>query len=194
MQSSKWRALGTGEVLGFLRADLKRAKSGAWIVGPWIDGFFADFVLSILPKTAALHIVTRPPSGATPDFVAHAVAARACFDTRPNTLVKLLPKLHAKVIVIDDEIGYCGSANWYRYSLVESREIVLRGPVAGTQGLLDEVQVIWDQATSGPATNEPIKTAAVARGYTSEVSDPVAAAKLKQVPGSFIVGRSRRRR
>jgi phosphatidylserine/phosphatidylglycerophosphate/cardiolipin synthase-like enzyme len=98
------------------------------------------------------------------------------------------------VIVIDDEIGYCGSANWYRYSLEESREIVLRGPVASAQGLLDEVQLIWDQATSGPVANETIKTTEVARGYTSEVSDPVAAAKLKEVQGSFVIARSRRRR
>jgi len=191
---NSWKALGTGEILGFLRADLKKAKTSVWVVGPWIDFFFAEFVIDTLDRAAELRVLTRPPSGASASFSEHAVAARTCFESRPNTFVKLLTGLHAKVVIIDEATAYCGSANWYRYSLEESREIVLRGPVSSASGLLDEVQVIWDQATSELLNKEKIKTSAISHGYTMEVIDPVAAAKLKEVPGSFVINPTPRRR
>jgi hypothetical protein len=194
MPSSAWRTLGTDSVLGYLRADLKRASSSAWVLGPWIDAFFAQLLASSLPPAIKLRVVTRPPSGANSSFVEHAIAARACLTERPNTIVKLLDNLHAKLVVVDEEIVYCGSANWYRYSLEASREIVLRGPVASAFGLLDEVQVIWDLAADAPLIEHSSKTRATAAGYSQEVIDPVAAAKLKEVPGSFIIGRPPRRR
>jgi len=61
-------------------------------------------------------------------------------------------------------------------------------------GLLDEIQVIWDQATDEPLAAQPIKTRATAEGYTKEVIDPVAAAKPKEVAGSFVISRQQRRR
>jgi PLD-like domain len=194
MQSSTWRTLGTGNIVGYLRADLKRASSSAWVLGPWIDAFFAQLLASSLPPATKLRVVMRPPSDTNSSFVEHANAARACFTERPNTVVKLLTNLHAKLVVIDEEIVYCGSANWYRYSLEESREIVLRGPVASASGLLDEVQVIWDQAADAPLIKRPTKTEATAEGYTREVIDPIAAAKLREVPGSFVISRPPRRR
>jgi hypothetical protein len=151
-------------------------------------------VVASLPASAELRVVTRPPSGANSSFGEHAVAARTCLEARPKTAVRILANLHAKVVLVDDQIAYCGSANWYRYSLEESREIVLRGPVAGASGFLDEIQVIWDQATEEPLALRPIKASAVAEGYTREVVDTVAAAKLKEVPGSFVIGRPVRRR
>jgi hypothetical protein len=39
-----------------------------------------------------------------------------------------------------------------------------------------------------------VKTRAIATGYTKEVIDPIAAAKLEEVPGSFVIGRPPRRR
>ncbi len=102
--------------------------------------------------------------------------------------MKLLSNLHAKVVMIDDKIVYCGSANWYRYSLQESREIVFRGPVAQVSGLLDQMQIIRDQAEEA---EQPIATTkkekAATEGYMSEVIGPVAQAKLKEVPGSFVL-------
>jgi len=193
MPSSAWQTLGTGNVLGHLRADLKRASSSVCVVGPWIDAFFAQILVTSLPAATDLRVVTRPPSGANSSFGEHAIAARTCLEERPNTVVKLLANLHAKLVIVDEQIVYCGSANWYRYSLEESREIVLRGPVASAVGLLDEVQVIWDQATDEPLIEQPTKTRDTAEGYTKEVIDPVAAAKLKEVPGSFVIGQRPRR-
>jgi len=148
-----------------------------------------------LQPAVKLRVVTRPSSGANSSFAEHATAARVCLTGRPNTILKLLANFHAKLIIIDEEILYCGSANWYRYSLEESREIVLRGPVANTLGILDEAQIIWDQAVDAPLLTEPVsKTNAIVGGYTQEVIDPIAAAKLKEVPGSFVISRPSRRK
>lgn len=111
------------------------------------------------------------------------------------------------MIVIDESIAYCGSANWYRYSLEQSRELVLKGPVGQAGGLLDQVQVLWDSGeladlseATAPAPPAPRKmpTRSLAGGYTREVLDPIAAAKLREVPGSFVLkgpsGRGSRRR
>jgi phosphatidylserine/phosphatidylglycerophosphate/cardiolipin synthase-like enzyme len=194
MPSNGWRALGTANVLGYLRADVKRATSRVWVVGPWIDAFFAQEVVSLLSANTELRIITRPPNGANSSFREHALAARICFDDRPNTAVKLLANLHAKLVVIDEQIVYCGSANWYRYSLQESREMVLRGPIKGISGLLDELQVFWDSATTEPQKERHKTTATTAQGYMEEVTDPVADAKLKEVPGSFVLRRLPARR
>jgi hypothetical protein len=164
------------------------------VVGPWIDAFFAEFLLGVLPTSTQLRVLTRPPSGADAGFAEHAIAARVCLETRPGTIIKLLNNLHAKVVVIDEGTVYCGSANWYRYSLEESREIVLRGSFENAPGLLDEIQVLWEQAVQGALSERPANTTAMTKGYTQEVIDPVAQAKLKEVPGSFVIGRSRRRR
>jgi phosphatidylserine/phosphatidylglycerophosphate/cardiolipin synthase-like enzyme len=126
MPSNNWRTLGTANILGFLRADLKRASSRVWVIGPWIDAYFAQVVVDSLSVNTELRVVTRRPSGAGPSFREHAIAATACFGDRPNTTVRLLASLHAKLVIIDKHYVYCGSANWYRYSLEQSREIVLR--------------------------------------------------------------------
>jgi phosphatidylserine/phosphatidylglycerophosphate/cardiolipin synthase-like enzyme len=187
MPSNGWRALGTANVLGFLRADLKRASFGVWVIGPWIDAFLAQMLVDSLPAKVELRVVTRPTSGADSNFREHAIAARVCFEDRPNTEVKLLANLHAKLVIIDEHILYCGSANWYRYSLEESREIVLRGLVDDVSEILDEAQVIWDEAKSESPTECRKRTETTAHGYMVEVMDPVAEAKLKEVPGSFIL-------
>jgi len=195
MPSIDWQTLGTGDVLGHLRSDLKRTSSSAWVIGPWIDGFFAEILVTSLPAKAVLRVVTRPSSGANSSFAEHALAARAYFRERSNTVVRLLTSLHAKLVVIDEHVVYCGSTNWYRYSLQESCEIVFRGPVASVSGLLDQIQVIWDQASDDEQPIDEIsKWRETAEGYMKEVIDPVAEAKLKEVPGSFVIRRPARRR
>jgi hypothetical protein len=136
----------------------------------------------------------RSPNGADSGFREHAIAARACFEDRTNTIVKFLANLHAKLVIIDEHIVYCGSANWYHYSLQESREIVLRGPVENISALLDEVQAIWDEAKSEPMMARRKGSEVTAHGYMEEVVDPIAEAKLREVPGSFILRRPKTKR
>lgn len=195
MPSNTWRTLGKGKILGYLRADLRQASSSVYIVGPWIDAFFAELVCDLLPVAINLRIVTRSPEGANAEFAEHATAACVRFETRPNTIVRLLPGLHAKVLTVDEEFFYCGSANWYRYSLEQSREIVLRGPLSAVDGLLDELELIWEQASAESLERQTKpRQELAASGYTKEVIDPTAAAKLKEVPGSFILNSKRPRK
>lgn len=187
MPSNTWQMLGKGSVLGPLRADLQRAAAEVWVVGPWIDAFFAQILVGSLPAAPQLRIMTRPLSGASVDFKTHASAARLCFEARPKTIVRLLDTLHAKAIVIDETIVYCGSANWYRYSLEESCELVLRGPAIGVDGWRDTLHSLWEQATREPMPAAASARSATVAGYTREIIDPLAAAKLEEVPGSFVV-------
>lgn len=189
MPSNVWRMLGTADILGHLRADLKTASSTVWIVGPWIDGFFAQVVLDVVPDNVELRVITRPTTGASPSFSDHALSARSLFIGRRTTYVRLLDDLHAKLVVIDDKVVYCGSANWYRYSLQESRELVLRGPAEDAVGLLDELCTIWELGSAGAPLSRPVAVQEVSKGYRAELVDPIAEAKLKEVPGSFIIRR-----
>lgn len=194
MSSNAWQMLGKGSVLGHLRADLKRATVEVWVVGPWIDAFFAQILAGSLPAAPELRVITRPLHGASDSFRAHASAALLYFEERPNTVVKLLDALHAKAIVIDETVVYCGSANWYRYSLEESCELVLRGPAIGVDGLLDALQSLWEQATHEPSPEAPAEMSSTSAGYTKEIIDPIAAAKLEEVPRSFVIQQRNRRR
>jgi phosphatidylserine/phosphatidylglycerophosphate/cardiolipin synthase-like enzyme len=111
------------------------------------------------------------------------------FNGRRKTLVRLLEDLHAKLIVIDDNVVYCGSANWYQYSLQESRELVLRGPADDAVGLLDELHTIWEMGSEDTPLPHAATGQEVSKGYRAEVVDPIAEAKLDEVPGSFIIRR-----
>ncbi|MCF8169364.1 MAG: hypothetical protein K9K38_16375 [Rhodoferax sp.] len=195
MQSSSWQTLGKGSILGHLTADVRKASAKVCIVGPWIDKFFADAVVAVLSKNIVLRVVTRPGSGATSSFLPQALASRAIFGSRVNTEIRLLDNLHAKLILIDDRLVYCGSANWYRYSLEESVEVVMRGPANEASGVLDQMQLIWEQSSVEDAkTSKTVNPLASSDGYREEVIDAIAAAKLREVPGSFVIRQSSRRR
>jgi len=194
MPSTNWRALGTGSVLGYLRGDLKKAKKEVFIIGPWIDEFFADQLVLACPKKLNLKILTRPLEMMSQDFLNHARAAREIFKAYGSAEVRNSPVIHAKTIVIDESIFYCGSANWYRYSLEEGQELVLRGSIDNVPALLDEIRSIWDQGKSESLekiTNKGVSVTSQKNGYQEELLDPIAAKKLKTVPGSFVLGKKR---
>jgi phosphatidylserine/phosphatidylglycerophosphate/cardiolipin synthase-like enzyme len=129
------------------------------------------------------------------DFVPHAKAAHEAFLAGAHSDVRVLRTLHAKLIIIDEDIAYCGSANWYRYSLETSQEVLLRGPVAEASGLLDLAEQLWQTAiplaAGPPPVQRPPKRAQnpVGGGYTVEAMDPIAAEVIKTVPGSFVLKR-----
>jgi phosphatidylserine/phosphatidylglycerophosphate/cardiolipin synthase-like enzyme len=192
MPSTDWRALGPGNLLGHLRSDLKRAAREVVIVGPWIDSFFADLVISACPASAAFRVLTRPLDAMSRGFLEHAKAARQRFTDRGKTEIRTLHHLHAKVILIDGAITFCGSANWYRYSLEEAAEIVLRGDGQEVPTLLDELASLWDQATAEKIQVLPpptLPSTVTSGGYKEEVVDPIAAAKMAEVPGAFVLRR-----
>jgi phosphatidylserine/phosphatidylglycerophosphate/cardiolipin synthase-like enzyme len=96
--------------------------------------------------------------------------------------------LHAKCLKIDKHIVYVGSANWYRYSLEKSREILLRGDVNLIDGRCAELENLWDQGQEANISRKtPAATAPETAGITHEVADPLAVEVLKKVPKSFIL-------
>ncbi|WP_437905320.1 phospholipase D-like domain-containing protein [Sorangium sp. So ce327] len=196
MPSTRWRALGPGSILGTLRADMRKATREVMVVGPFIDDYFAEATVASCPSGALLRVLTRSPASVAPTFEEHMEAALARFRHRPVTEVRTLDRLHAKLMLVDETIVFCGSANWYRYSLEESLEVVLRGPVSDAPTLLDEVASLWDQAevwkgersSSRAHVPTPAARSPISDGFRAEVLDPIAAAKLASVRGAFVLG------
>lgn len=191
MPSIGWRTLGSGSILGHVRADCKGARASVQLVGPWIDDYFAEALLAALPGAPALQVITRPIPEGESCFTAACDLLRA----RPQTEVRVHERVHAKVLLIDEAIVYCGSANWYRYSLEEGREIVLRGPLAQAPGVAEAVALLWDEAR--PLTAPPRRKrapGAKAEGQRTEILDPIAAQVLRDVPGAFVIGKKAGRR
>lgn len=190
MPSSDWRALGRGRVLAPLRTDLRSARA-VQIVGPWIDHYFAEVVVDAATSLSRIEVLTRPIESMDPGFSKQACAAIQHFAETGKLKVATLAGLHAKVIVLDQLVVYCGSMNWYRYSLDRSDELVLRGRVVGVPAVLDELASLWGRATevdpSVFGVEKPTKS--TRGGYNEEVLDPIARAKLAEVPGAFVLGR-----
>lgn len=67
-----------------------------------------------------------------------------------NFHAKALENLHSKVILIDEDVFYLGSANWYWYSLHESLELVVKGKTEELPGLIQELEEYWKNASYIP--------------------------------------------
>lgn len=189
MQSVKWKVLGKDNLAGVLRSDLKKAENEVQILGPWIDDYFASIVIESCPKNVSLRIVSRPFNKMDDNFVKYASAAYDLFSKLYKTDFRFHSTIHAKLIMIDNIIAYCGSANWYRYSIEKSEEIVLRGPVNAIPDIIDEAASIWDQSTTEKCLPQKINLYQDVTGYNQEVIDPIASKKLKEVKGAFILGK-----
>lgn len=193
MQSVKWKVLGKDNLAGVLRSDLKKAEKEVQILGPWIDDYFASIIIiESCPKNVSLRIVSRPFNTMDDNFVKYATSAYNLFSKSYKTDFRFHSTIHAKVIVIDNTIAYCGSTNWYRYSIEKSEEIVLRGPVEAIPDIIDEVASIWDQSTTEQYRSEETDLSQNVIGYTQEIIDPIASKKLKEVKGAFVLGKKRK--
>lgn len=108
-----------------------------------------------------------------------------------------LERLHAKCICIDDRIVYVGSANWYRYSVETSVEIVLRGAVDRVEGGMSQLESLWDRGEILEVLPRPAKEVddeKPAAGIAHEILDPLAAEALKANPKAFVLGKKSRRK
>jgi phosphatidylserine/phosphatidylglycerophosphate/cardiolipin synthase-like enzyme len=106
---------------------------------------------------------------------------------------RVLSRLHAKCIVVDSDILYCGSVNWYRYSLDTSLEIAVRGPVASVTGCAAELDRLWNSGISSDINAEQGRAPSSGNGITREILDPIAARVLAENPKAFLYGRKKRR-
>jgi hypothetical protein len=176
-------------LLPTLRADLKRARRSLTIVCPWIDEYFATEVTkAVTAESLDVHVLARPELAVDADVWEHMEAAFACFKDRfPNADIRTLDRLHAKTIVIDGEIGYVCSTNFYRYSLEQSRELGIRGPAKEMGELLGEVEKLINAGAA--ETTRPTKIAAAGPGIETEILDPIAREILAKNPGAWVVGK-----
>jgi len=192
VQLKNWKVLGKDNLTGVLRSDFKKAKDEIIILGPWIDEYFASLVVESCPQNIIIRIVSRPFDTMEKHFVKYANSAYNLFSKLSKTDFRFHSTLHAKVIIIDNSIVYCGSANWYKYSMEKSEEIVLRGSISSIPNIMDEVASIWEQSDtkmiSITAYEKTNKTEEVnGNGFDQEILDPIAAKKLKEVKNAFII-------
>jgi phosphatidylserine/phosphatidylglycerophosphate/cardiolipin synthase-like enzyme len=193
MSSVNFESVGPGKVLGFLRGDLREAKKSLFVVGPWVDDYFAAQVTQVTRHSLAVRVLTRPEGQTDPSFWARMSAAVAAFRGHwPACEARTLESLHAKCVVIDDAVAYCGSVNWYRYSLETSYEVSVRGPVDAIAGLAAQLEELWELATALPPSRVGGLTPTPPTGAETEVIDPVAAAVLAADPKAFVIGKKRR--
>jgi phosphatidylserine/phosphatidylglycerophosphate/cardiolipin synthase-like enzyme len=147
--------LGKGQLLNHLQASISRARQSIWIVGPWLDAYFVGKIIDSLsiPEVEVYFIVRVDGEGVIDSKTLSALnLARKNLD---YFQARSLPKLHSKIILIDKEVFYLGSTNWYWYSLYESLELSVTGKTLILPRLTAEIESYWNEAT--PIKNSYIK-------------------------------------
>lgn len=145
MSSINFKCIGSGRVLAYLRNDLTKATRSLFIIGPWLDDYFAQAMTRAAPVNIEVRLLVRGKKNVDPVAWEHTQQAICIFRNHWIELkTRHLDLLHAKVICIDGEIVYVGSANWYQFSLEKSKEIVLRLPVREMANLKEELENLWE--------------------------------------------------
>lgn len=196
MASENFSTVGPGKTLAYLRGDVRAASQSFFLIGPWLDSYVAEQIVLQAPRTLHARVLIRAEQQVDCEIWQEIVRGLSRFAAHWNQFeVRTLERLHAKCILIDGRLGYVGSANWYRYSLETSLEIVLRGPLESALGLQQECETLWEQANPFSMPTQPrVATAAASEstGITHEVLDSLAAQVLRENPKAFIVGKKRR--
>lgn len=195
MSSGNFTCVGPGKTLAYLRGDLRKAASSVFLIGPWLDTYVAEQIVLHSSRNLQGRVLVRAEHQVEREVWQEIVSGLGeLAGYWSHFEVRTLERLHAKCLLIDDRLAYVGSANWYRYSLEASLEIVLRGPVEEAPGLQNECEALWEQATPYqiPA-QRPATAATTTTGITHEVLDPLAAKVLKENPKAYILGKKKRR-
>lgn len=198
MSSASFKCVGPGEVLAYLRADLRQAKRSMLIVGPWLDDYFAEQVVKPASRDLEARVLVRPEAEVDALAWERTLAALSIFAGYWSKCeARHLARLHAKCLCIDDRIVYVGSANWYRYSMENAVEIVLRGSVETIEGGGAQLESLWDQGETLEVLPRPMEDVTghpPAPGIVHEILDPLAAEALKANPKAFVLGKKGRRK
>jgi hypothetical protein len=194
MSSATFESVGPGKILGYLRGDVRAARKSLLIVGPWIDDYFAAQLTQAARRALSVRVLIRPEGQTEPPVWARMAAAVGLFRAAwPASEVRTLDSLHAKCVLIDDRTAYCGSANWYRFSLEQGCEVTLRGPADAVAGFAADLEELWGRGTElRPGGGFP-PPGAPPTGIREEVLDPLAASVLAADPKAFVIGKKRKR-
>ncbi|OPY50973.1 MAG: hypothetical protein A4E49_02473 [Methanosaeta sp. PtaU1.Bin112] len=192
MSLNGFMLIGPGKVLAYLRDDLSRASESLVIVGPWLDDYFADQVVLASPSELDARAIVREEEQMDPEAWQRTSAALSIFAAKwTDFKARTQSRLHAKFLCIDDKILYLGSANWYRYSLEKSFELVLRGPKNEIVGFDEELERLWRNAADLKVQQNSRKSnKSIAKGIDYEIIDPIAQKALKENPKAFVLRRN----
>jgi len=153
--SGELKLLGKGHLLPHLLTSISQASQSIWIVGPWLDAYFVGNVIDSIsyPEIEVRFIVRIDDDGIIDSKTLSALnLARKSI---PNYRARSLQNLHSKVILIDKDLFYLGSTNWYWYSLHKSQEMTVSGKTTLLPELFNELDEYWDKAT--PLTTGDVK-------------------------------------
>ncbi len=144
--SNNLKLLTEGQLLPHLKESISQAKSSIVIVGPWLDAYFTRQITnSITNKDIEVKFMVRIDDGVIDKKTLSALnLARQNLETFQ---AKSLENLHSKVILIDSEVFFLGSANWYWYSLNQSIEVVIQGNTSDLPELVDELNQYWNEGS-----------------------------------------------
>lgn len=184
---------------------MAKATKSLLIIGPWLDDYFAQAVVRVAPADIEARVLVRGEANVEP--VAWERTQQAMFTFRNHWISfqgRHLDLLHAKVICIDGKIAYLGSANWYRFSLEKSKEIVLRLHMNEMEDLEEQMEELWEcgidlnilnkapQASIQREESTPAKPTALGHEINQEIHDPLdalALRTLKENPTAWVKGK-----
>lgn len=185
--SRNFKAIGAGKVLAYLRGDIQKARKSLFVIGPWIDGYFVKEIIALLRKDISIRFLIR--FGDTEDEKARIATLASLNAVRShvaNFEIRSLPILHAKVIIIDNDIAYVGSTNWYRYSLEQSLEVTLRGSLSSMTDLQAILDGYWEEAEQINLKEVEIIPQDKLPEINHEILDPLARKALEENPKAFV--------
>lgn len=147
--SNTLKLLTKGQLIPQLKESISNAERSIFIVGPWLDAYFTRIIVdSITDKDIEVKFVVRVDDGVIDGKTLSAL--NLARENLKNFQAKALENLHSKVILIDDEIFFLGSANWYWYSLNEGVEVVVMGPIDQLTELALELDKYWNESSPVP--------------------------------------------
>ncbi len=146
-QNSKLKLLGRGQILPHLQMSISKATDSILIVGPWLDAYFVrNIINSIDDQNIGVSFIVRIEDDNVIDSKTLSALNLARKNIK-NFQARTLKNLHSKIILLDKDIFYLGSTNWYWYSLNESLEVTVTGKISLIPDIISEMDSYWEKAT-----------------------------------------------
>lgn len=129
------------------------ARKSIDIFGPWLDIYFTRLLVNSLSKELNVKFEVREDDGVIEKKTLSAL--NFADQNLKNFQARSLENLHCKIILIDLEIFFLGSTNWYWYSLNKGIEVIIKGYTRELPDLIAEIEKYWTDGT--PIEREIIK-------------------------------------
>lgn len=149
MKNPALKLLTKGQIIPHLEESISKAADSIFLVGPWLDAYFTRLMVnSLVNEDVEVKFVVRMDEGVVDGKTLSAL--NLAHQKLGNFQARSLENLHSKVILIDREIFFLGSANWYWYSLNQGVEVVIKGYADQLTGLVLELDKYWSEGSPIP--------------------------------------------